>query len=85
MLGALTYCAGSIWPAILAHAGLDTIFFVTGASDTAPWFFRQPPQLADTGVDTAFVVFSTLLLLSGAAAAFVLRKIAAARRLREAS
>ncbi len=81
MLGALTYCAGSLWPAILAHAGLDTIFFVTGASDTAPWFFRQPPQLADTGVDTAFVVFSTLLLLSGAAAAFVLRKIAAARRL----
>lgn len=77
MLGALTYCAGSIWPAILTHAGLDTIFFVTGASETAPWFFRQPPQIADTGVDTTFVAFLVLLLLSGAAAAFVLRKIAA--------
>ncbi len=80
MLGALTYCVGSIWPAILAHAGLDTIFFVTGASGTAPWFFEQPPQLADTGVDAAFVFFSVLLLLSGGAAAFVLRRIAATAR-----
>ena len=79
LLGALTYCAGSIRPAIVCHAGLDTIYFVLGASDTAPWFFRQPPQFADTGLDTAFVVFSILLLLSGIAAVFVLRKIGAAR------
>lgn len=76
MLGALTYCAGSIWPAILTHAGLDTIFFVTSASDTAPWFFRQPPQIADTGFDATFVVFIVLLILSVTAAGFVLRKIA---------
>lgn len=76
LLGALTYCAGSIWPAIVTHAGLDTIFFVTGASDTAPWFFRQPPQIADTGFDATFVFFSVLLLVSGGAAVFVLKKIA---------
>jgi membrane protease YdiL (CAAX protease family) len=76
MLGALTYYAGSIWPAIVTHAGLDTIFFVSGASDTAPWFFRQPPQIADTGFDATFVVFVVLLLVSGGAAVFVLRKIA---------
>jgi membrane protease YdiL (CAAX protease family) len=80
LLGALTWCAGSIRPAILAHAGLDTIFFVTGASDTAPWFFRQPPLLADTGVDAPFWIFSALLVLSGCAAALVLGKIAAASR-----
>jgi len=79
MLGALTYCAGSILPAILCHAGLDTIFFVTGASDTAPWFFQQPPQISETGVDAAFVFFTALLLLSGIASAFVLRNIALAR------
>jgi len=76
LLGALTYYAGSIWPAIVSHAGLDTIFFVTGASDTAPWFFRQPPQIADTGFDATFVVFIVLLLVSGGAAVFVLKKIA---------
>jgi len=79
LLGALTRCAGSIWPAIVAHAGLDTIFFVTGVSETAPWFFQQPPLLADTGLDAEFVVFSVLLVGSGVAAGFVLKKIAAAR------
>lgn len=75
LLGALTWRVGSIWPAILCHAGLDAIFFVTGASETAPWFFQQPPQFADTGLDAAFVVFSFLLLLSGATAVVVLVKI----------
>jgi membrane protease YdiL (CAAX protease family) len=79
LLGALTWCAGSIWPAILCHTGLDTIFFITGSSETALWFFQQPPQLADTGINAPFVVFSILLLLSGAAAAVVLRRIAAHR------
>jgi membrane protease YdiL (CAAX protease family) len=80
LLGALTWSAGSIRPAIACHAGIDTIFFVTGASVTAPWFFEQPPQLTDTGVDAPFVVFSLLLVASGAAAVFVLRRISAARR-----
>lgn len=80
MLGALTRCAGSIRPAIVCHAGLDTIFFVTGASETAPWFFEQPPQIAETGLDTRFAVFTILLLASGLAAAFVLRRIAAKRQ-----
>jgi len=79
LLGALTTCVGSIRPAIGIHAGLDTIFFVAGASDPAPWFFEQPPQLSDTGVDAAFVAFSLLLLASGAAAVWVLRRIAAGR------
>lgn len=75
LLGALTWSAGSIRPAIVTHAGLDTIFFVTGASETAPWFFQQPEQLSETGVDLPFVVFCGLLLISGGAAVFVLRKI----------
>jgi membrane protease YdiL (CAAX protease family) len=81
-LGALTYCVGSIRPAIVAHATLDTIFFVTGASGTAPWFFEQPPQIADTGVDAAFVVFSLLLVASVGAGGLILarlRREAAAR------
>ena len=78
-LGALTYCAGSIWPAIVAHASLDTIFFVMSAAEVAPWFFRQPEMLSETGVDAPFVVFSLLLVLSGLAAAVVLRKLLALR------
>jgi len=50
-----------------------------GASETAPWFFTQPPQIADTGMDATFVVFVGLLLVSAAAAVFVLRKIAASK------
>jgi len=78
MLGALTHAVGSIRPAIVTHAGLDAIFFVSGASETPPWFFEQPPQISETGIDATFVVFGLLLLLSGAAAALVLRKIASA-------
>jgi membrane protease YdiL (CAAX protease family) len=78
-LGALTYCAGSIWPAVVSHAALDTIFFVTGVADVAPWFFRQPTQFTETGVDGKFVFFSVLLVASGAAGAMVLRKLTALR------
>ena len=77
-LGVLTYCAGSIRPAIVTHAALDTIFFVTGAAEIAPWYFEQPPQLVDTGVDAPFVVFSLLLLASVVAGIYVLRRLAEA-------
>jgi len=75
LLGALTWCAGTIWPAIVCHASLDTVFFVLGASETAPWFWQQPPQIADTGMDAAFIFFALLLPLSVAAAVWVLQRI----------
>ena len=81
-LGALTYCVGSIWPAIVAHASLDTIYFVMGAAEVAPWFFEQPQMLSETGVDAPFVVFSLLFVLSGLAAAVVLRKLLAQKEAR---
>lgn len=74
-LGALAYCAGSIWPSVVAHATVDTIFFLTAASGVAPWFIQHPPPFAETGVDATFVAFSAILLLSIVAGAGILRRL----------
>jgi len=78
-LGALAYCVGSIWPSVVTHASVNTIAFVSGAADAAPWFIQQPPQFSETGVDASFVVFLLLFAASTAALAFVLRMLRALR------
>ncbi|MGE0640539.1 MAG: lysostaphin resistance A-like protein [Thermoanaerobaculia bacterium] len=78
-LGALTRAAGSIWPAIVAHATVDTIFFVTSAAEAAPWFIQHPPPFAETGVDGTMLFFAGMIFVSGLAGAFVLRRLAALR------
>jgi membrane protease YdiL (CAAX protease family) len=74
-LGALTYCAGSIWPAIVTHASLDTIVYIAGASGLAPWFLQQPAQISETGVDLPFIFFSALLIVSAVGSAIVLVRL----------
>jgi membrane protease YdiL (CAAX protease family) len=74
-LGALAYCAGSIWPSVVTHASVNTIAFVSGAAEVAPWFIRHPASFAETGVDASLVVFVLLFGASTAGLAFVLRKL----------
>lgn len=78
-LGVLARAAGSIWPSVVAHATVDTLFFVSAASGIAPWFFEHPPAFAETGVDATFVFFSALLVAAIVAGAAILRRLAALR------
>lgn len=78
-LGALARAAGSIWPAVVCHAAVDSIFFLADASGVAPWFIEHPEPFAENGVDASFVVFSALIVLSVVAGAFVLRRLAELR------
>jgi membrane protease YdiL (CAAX protease family) len=78
-LGLLARCAGSIWPAVVAHATVDAIYFLAAASSVAPWFVQHPPPFAETGVDASLVAFSAVLLLTLAAGAWILRHLVAIR------
>lgn len=78
-LGALTWAAGSIWPAVVCHATVDAIFFLAAASGIAPWFIEHPQPFAETGVDASFVLFSTLIVVAVVAGALVLGRLTALR------
>lgn len=76
LLGALTWAARSIWPAIVTHATIDAVSFTTLASGFGPDYFMKKPKLfTETGVDPPFVVFSILLVASTAAGIGVLRRL----------
>jgi membrane protease YdiL (CAAX protease family) len=79
-VGALTWAARSIWPAIVTHAFCDAVSFTTLASGFGPdWFMKKPAPFAETGIDGPFVVFSVLLIVS------ILAGIAVLRRLRDSA
>ena len=62
-LGALTWAARSIWPAIVTHAFCDAVSFLTLASGFGPrWFMKKPAPYAETGADLHLVLFSLLLV-----------------------
>jgi len=77
-LGALTWAVQTIWPAIIAHSLTDALSFVTIAADTGQkWFMRKPPPFAETGIDTPFVVYSLLLVLTIPAGIAILKRLRA--------
>jgi membrane protease YdiL (CAAX protease family) len=73
-LGALAYCAQSIWPAIVAHAAVDTVAFLNEVGKVGPQLVRQTP-LAETGVDLYFVVSLLLAAVVCLASVWTLRKL----------
>ena len=75
-VGAVAWAVQSIWPAIIAHAFCDAVSFTTLYSGLGPeWFMRRPRPFEETGVDTPFVVFSVLLLVSILAGIVVIRRL----------
>ncbi len=76
-IGTLAYTSGSLIPGIIAHTLLDIINFSYWWSDVAGKFKYQ--TIAQTGVDTHFII-STLVFIS-ATASFIwsVRKVAALR------
>ena len=81
-LGALTWAVQSIWPSIVMHALIDSVSFTMIASDAGPdWFMRKPELYSETGVDTPFVIYSVLLILSIPTGVALLRRLRQAPRL----
>ncbi len=79
-VGAVAWAADSIWPAIVSHALVDAVSFVTVAGDFGPdWFMKKPAPFAKTGVDGPFVVFSLLLALSVLTGIDLLRRLRRSR------
>jgi membrane protease YdiL (CAAX protease family) len=79
-LGALTYCARSVLPAIITHATADIIVFTGSTADIGLHDLWHPVPLKDSGVDALFVVMSALVVVSGVAMAITLKRLANATR-----
>jgi len=79
-LGLLAWCARSILPAIVAHAAADTIVFMGSVSGVGPDEIWEPVPLQESGIDAFFWIVTVLVVLSGIAAAVMLRRLAAVTR-----
>jgi membrane protease YdiL (CAAX protease family) len=74
-LGALAWSARSIYPAIIAHAGADTIIFTGSVSEIGPDYLWNPRQLSETGIDGFFWVVLATILVTGISGALLMRKL----------
>lgn len=74
-LGALTYCARSVVPAIITHATADTIVFTGSTADRFLHELWFPVLLKESGVDTLFVVVSAVVVVSSLVMVITLKKL----------
>ena len=77
MFGLISYATGSLLPGIIAHTVLDIVNFSYWWTDVAGRFEYQP--IAITGIDTHFLVWSVLIIVSGVMFVWVLSKVKAVR------
>jgi membrane protease YdiL (CAAX protease family) len=78
LLGILAYAAGSLIPSIIAHVVMDIVNFAYWWTDVAGRFDMR--TLAETGIDTHFVVWSFVFGTSLVLFFWAARKSNAARR-----
>jgi membrane protease YdiL (CAAX protease family) len=60
LLGVLAYASGSLIPGILAHFALDIFNFSYWWTDLAGRYTHRP--IAETGIDTHFIIWGIMLL-----------------------
>jgi len=77
MWGILAYASGSLIPAIISHSIADIFSFSYWWTDIAGSFDKRP--IAETGVDTHFVIWLLILGISLALFVWAVRKTQAAR------
>jgi membrane protease YdiL (CAAX protease family) len=77
MLGVLAYASGSLIPGIIGHTVMDIPNFAYWWTDLAGTFDRRP--IAETGIDSLFVVWAVVLVASFALFIWAARKTLAAR------
>lgn len=75
-LGALTYCARSIVPAIITHATADSIVFVGAVAEIGPGYIWSPVPLKESGVDSFFWLMIAVTIVSGVTMTITLRRLA---------
>ena len=71
-LGALAWSTRSIYPAIIAHASVDTIIFTGSVSGVGPSYLWEPLQLKETGLDGFFWVVLAMIIVTGIGGALLL-------------
>jgi membrane protease YdiL (CAAX protease family) len=76
--GILAYASGSLLPGMISHAAADVFNFSYWWTDVAGTFDKRP--IAETGVDTHFVVWTIVVVASVALFFWAARKTLAARR-----
>jgi hypothetical protein len=77
MLGVLAYASGSLIPGIIGHTVMDIPNFAYWWTDVAGTFDRRP--MAETGIDSHFLVWALILVVSLALFCWSARKTLAAR------
>lgn len=75
--GALAYCARSILPVIVVHALVDIVMLVGSTAEIGPPTLWDPPLVIASGADAGFLSILTVTALTGIAAVFALRRLAA--------
>jgi membrane protease YdiL (CAAX protease family) len=75
-LGALTYCARSILPAIITHASADAIVFVGATAGIGPDYIWAPTPLKQSGADGFFWLMIAVTIVSGIVMTITLRRLA---------
>ena len=78
LLGILAYASGSLIPSIIGHAVMDVFNFSYWWSDVAGRW--EMPTMLETGIDSHFVVWALIFVVSVALFSWVTRKTLAARR-----
>ena len=78
MWGIMAYTSGSLLPAIISHSVADIFNFSYWWTDLAGRFDKRP--IAETGIDTHFIVWVLIFAASVAIFAWAARKIWAARK-----
>jgi hypothetical protein len=76
--GLLAYTSGSLLPGIISHTVADIFNFSYWWTDVAGTFDKRP--IAETGLDSHFVVWTLIFVASVALFAWAARKTLAARR-----
>ncbi|MCP3986212.1 MAG: CPBP family intramembrane metalloprotease [bacterium] len=75
-LGALTWSARSILPALVTHATADATTFIGSTAGIGPDYLWAPTPLKDSGVDGFFWLMSAVVVVSGILSVVMLRKLA---------
>jgi membrane protease YdiL (CAAX protease family) len=75
VLGALSYAAGSILPAIITHAAADSMVFVGAYSVIGPAWLWSPPPFSESGLDGPMAGTLLVAVVAGTIAVAALRRL----------
>lgn len=75
MLGALAWASRSIYPAIAVHVAADALVFIASTAGVGPRSIWNPPLVADSGLDGAFLLTMALAIATGIGTIAMIRSL----------